>query len=112
MTKKYEILTLCGSMKFSKDFVEQQKRLTLEGKIVMSVVPFRNDEDFLNEEQKTMLDEMHRRKIDLSDSILVINVGGYIGSSTQGEIEYALNTGKKVSYLVAGGLTDQVRRLE
>lgn len=100
MIEKYEIITLCGSIKFSRVFVEQQKRLTLEGKIVMSIVPFGSDEDFLNEEQKTMLDEMHRRKIDLSDGIFVINVGGYIGSSTRGEIEYAQHTGKNVSYLV------------
>ena len=48
---------------------------------------------------KEMLDDMHRAKIDMADEIYVINVGGYIGSSTRGEIEYALKTGKKVSYL-------------
>ena len=42
---------------------------------------------------------MHKRKIDMADSIYVINVGGYIGDSTRSEIEYALNTGKEVRYL-------------
>ena len=46
-----------------------------------------------------MLDEMHRRKIDMSDEIFVINVGGYIGDSTKNEIEYAKRKGKIVKYL-------------
>lgn len=46
-----------------------------------------------------MLDDMHKRKIDMADSIYVINVGGYIGSSTRSEIEYAQKNGKEVKYL-------------
>ena len=48
---------------------------------------------------KEMLDDMHKRKIDMADSIYVINVGGYIGDSTKSEIEYAREHGKKVEYL-------------
>ncbi|WP_242829964.1 hypothetical protein [Butyrivibrio sp. WCD2001] len=48
---------------------------------------------------KEMLDDMHKRKIDMADSIYVINVGGYIGDSTQSEIEYAEKHGKNVQYL-------------
>lgn len=48
---------------------------------------------------KTMLDELHKRKIDLSDEILVLNVGGYIGESTRSEINYAEAHGKPVKYL-------------
>ena len=48
---------------------------------------------------KEMLDDMHKRKIDMADSIYVINVGGYIGESTRSEIEYAIANGKKVEYL-------------
>ena len=43
---------------------------------------------------------MHKRKIDLADEIFVINVDGYIGSSTKSEIEYAKSTNKVVGYLV------------
>lgn len=50
-------------------------------------------------EQKIALDELHKRKIDLSDEILVLNVGGYIGQSTANEIAYAANTGKRIRYL-------------
>ena len=46
-----------------------------------------------------MLDDMHKRKIDMADEIFVINVGDYIGSSTKSEIEYAKKTGKVVNYL-------------
>ena len=48
---------------------------------------------------KEMLDDMHKRKIDMADSIFVINVGGYIGESTRSEIEYAKAQGKEVRYL-------------
>ena len=48
---------------------------------------------------KEMLDDMHKRKIDMADEIFVINVGGYIGSSTRSEIEYAAAAGKAVRYL-------------
>lgn len=46
-----------------------------------------------------MLDDMHKRKIDMADGIYVINVGGYIGDSTRSEIEYAKALGKSVDYL-------------
>ena len=46
-----------------------------------------------------MLDDMHKRKIDMADEIFVINVGGYIGESTRSEIKYAQATGKPVRYL-------------
>ena len=50
---------------------------------------------------KEMLDDMHKRKIDMADEIFVVNVGGYIGESTKSEIEYAKTTGKVVNYLEA-----------
>ena len=46
-----------------------------------------------------MLDNMHKRKIDMADSIYVINVGGYIGESTRSEIDYATRHGKEILYL-------------
>ena len=52
-----------------------------------------------SESTKEMLDDMHKRKIDLADEIFVINAGGYIGPSTGSEIEYALKANKPVKYL-------------
>jgi hypothetical protein len=100
---KYKIITLCGSTKFKDEFIAEQKRLTLEGNIVISVGLFGHagDDEVWSETTKPMLDDMHKRKIDLSDEIFVINVGGYIGTSTRGEIEHAVKTKKPVKYLTA-----------
>lgn len=102
MIGKYKIITLCGSTKFKDQFIETQKRLTLEGNIVISVGLFGHsgDDEVWTEGTKEMLDDMHKRKIDMADEIFVINVDHYIGSSTKSEIEYAIAHGKKVNYLL------------
>lgn len=56
-------------------------------------------EECLHKEETLMLDDMHKRKIDMADEIFVVNVGGYIGPSTRSEIEYAIVHGKPVRYL-------------
>ena len=92
---------MCGSTKFKDEFLIEQKRLTLEGNIVISVGLFGHsgDDEVWTENIKKMLDDMHKRKIDMADEIFVINKNGYIGSSTKSEIEYALKTNKKVNYM-------------
>ncbi|MBR2974243.1 MAG: hypothetical protein IKC47_00670 [Clostridia bacterium] len=101
MVGKYKVITLCGSTKFKDDFLREQKRLSLEGNIVISVGLFGHsgDGEVWNDGVKEMLDDMHKRKIDMADEIFVINKGGYVGTSTRSEIEYALSTGKKVVYM-------------
>ncbi len=101
MIDKYKVITLCGSTKFRDEFIAEQKRLTLEGNIVISVGLFGHsgDGEVWTDTAKEMLDDMHLRKIDLSDEIFVINREGYIGSSTRKEIEYALKTNKAVKFL-------------
>lgn len=108
MVGNYKVITLCGSTRFKKEFMEAQKNLTLQKNIVISVGLFGHsgdeevwenmDEGTLTK-TKEMLDDMHKRKIDMADEIFVINVGGYIGDSTRSEIEYARKMGKKVNYL-------------
>lgn len=108
MIKNYKVITLCGSTRFKDEFMKVQKDLTLKGNIVISVGLFGHsgdkevwenmDEGTLTK-TKEMLDDMHKRKIDMADEIFVINVDGYIGQSTKSEIEYAKKTGKKVNYL-------------
>lgn len=105
---KYPVITLCGSTRFKNEFIEVQKKLTLEGCIVISVGLFGHsgdeevwenmDEGTLTK-TKEMLDDMHKRKIDMADEIFVINVGDYIGDSTRSEIAYAREHGKKVRLL-------------
>ena len=108
MIKNYKVRTLCGSTRFKDEFLKVQKDLTLKGNIVISVGLFSHsgdsevwenmDEGTLTK-TKEMLDDMHKRKIDMSDEIFVINVNGYIGESTKSEIEYAKSLGKRVNYL-------------
>ena len=101
MVGQFPVITLCGSTRFKDQFIEAQKRLTLEGNIVISVGLFGHsgDDEVWTEGTKEMLDKMHKRKIDMADAIYVINVGGYIGESTRSEIEYAIRNGKEVRYL-------------
>jgi len=108
MVGKYTVITLCGSTRFKEEFMEVQKHLTLEGNIVISVGLFGHSGDMEVWENmdegtltrtKEMLDEMHKRKIDMADEIFVINAGGYIGSSTRSEIDCAKAVGKPVQYL-------------
>ena len=89
MIGNYKVITLCGSTKFKNEFIEENKRLTLEGNIVISVGCFGHSGDVFTDEQKVLLDDIHKRKIDMADAIYVIDVNGYIGNSTKSEIEYA-----------------------
>ena len=108
MVGGYKVITLCGSTRFREAFEEANKRLTLAGNIVISVGLYGHagDEEVwegMSENAltrtKIMLDDMHKRKIDMADEIFVINVDGYVGSSTRSEIEYAKSTGKPINYL-------------
>ena len=101
MVGKYKVITLCGSTRFKEQFLEAQKQLTLQGNIVISVGLFGHsgDNEVWKEGTKAMLDDMHKRKIDMSDEIFVINPGGYIGESTRNEILYAQRNGKIINYL-------------
>ena len=107
MINGFKVITLCGSTRFKEEFLEAQKRLTLEGNVVISVGLFGHSGDDVvwTEGVKEMLDRQHLAKIDLADEIFVINVGGYIGDSTRREIAYAEFKGKTISYLEEGRKT-------
>lgn len=94
------IVCLCGSTKFKRAFHAAEARFAGAGVIVLSVGLFGHADCIpLTVGQKAALDELHRRKIDLCDEVYVLNVGGYIGESTAGEIAYAESIGRRVSYL-------------
>lgn len=95
------IVCLCGSTRFFEAFQKANYDETLAGRIVLSIgCDTKSDAGLgITEEQKKMLDELHKRKIDLAEEILVLNVGGYIGNSTRGEIEYARKHGKHIRWL-------------
>ena len=101
MINGFKVITLCGSTRFKDEFLEAQKRLTLEGNVVITVGLFGHSGDDVvwTEGFKDMLDRQHLAKIDLADEIFVINVGGYIGDSTRREIAYAEFKGKIIKYM-------------
>jgi hypothetical protein len=105
------IVCLCGSTKFTEAYRAAAVAETLAGKIVLSIgCNMRTDPEFGNGQEwslatevldriKTKLDELHKRKIDLADEVMILNVGGYIGESTRSERSYAIAHGKTVRYL-------------
>ena len=97
---KPKLVTLCGSTKFKVAFEEWNVRLTMQEAVVLSIViPSHSYGLSWSAEQKEMLDKMHLAKIDLSDEVFVLDVGGYVGESTAREIAHAKATGKTVRYL-------------
>jgi hypothetical protein len=91
---------LCGSTRFKDAYIKAMKDETLKGKIVLTVGLFNHEEELdMEGDVKHMLDELHLRKIDLVDEVLVLNVGGYIGQSTRNEIDYAKTHQKVIWYL-------------
>lgn len=95
-----KIVCLSGSTKFKEAFEKANKEETAKGNIVLTVAMFGHLEGLnMNSQMKKTFDEVHFDKILLSDEILVLNVGGYIGESTRNEIDYAIKNGKIVKYL-------------
>lgn len=97
------IVCLCGSTRFFEAFQAANFRETMAGKIVLSVGFFggsiHGETVGITLEDKARLDELHLRKIDLADEVLILNVGGYIGESTGREWVYAKEHGKPVRFL-------------
>lgn len=102
--EKPKVVCLCGSTRFADAWKHAHREESLAGRIVLSVgvmihagdEPIRDDGP-----QKRALDELHLRKIDLADEVLVLNVGGYVGESTRREIAYAQAHGKPIRWLEA-----------
>lgn len=101
--KKYPIITLIGSGKFKHHFEHIAYRLTQAGNIVFTPAIFDDPNFFkdpskITDEHHKIYDEIHRQKMLMSDYVFVINIGGYIGSNTKEEIDYALSKNIKVEY--------------
>lgn len=95
------IVCLCGSGRFREAFEQAEFNETLAGRIVLTIGC--NTHDVARsadlQHHKPMLDELHLRKIDLADEVLVLNVGRYVGESTRREVEYARSIGKPIRWL-------------
>lgn len=102
--KTAKVICLCGSTRFTDEMLVKQWELTKLGFVVLSwcALPesyFKGPHVGDAEGVKEIVDEVHKRKIDLADSVFVMNVGGYFGNSTTSEIVYAMRHGKPVEWL-------------
>ena len=102
-----KIICMCGSTRFTSEMLIWQWELTKRGYIVLSWCAL--PDSYFKAEDKThvgdqegvkeIVDEVHKRKIDLADEVYVVNINGYVGESTRSEIDYALEQGKPIIYL-------------
>ena len=101
-----KIVCLCGSTRFKPVFEQVTFEETMKGNIVLSVGCFAHyDEIMLTTEQKEFLDELHSRKIELANEIIILNVDGYIGDSTKAEVKYAQVRKKEIRWLEPNKIT-------
>ncbi|MFI6603740.1 NUDIX domain-containing protein [Nonomuraea sp. NPDC050536] len=100
-----EIVVLCGSTRFAQAFAEATLAETLAGHIVLSIGCDTRDDLFADVSSselaaiKTELDDLHLRKIDLADQVLILNQDGYLGASTRSELAYARALRKPIRWL-------------
>ena len=97
--RRPEVVCLCGSVRFADEMRAANRDLTAAGAIV--VAPGEAPEP-LTDEQRAALGQLHLRRIDLADRVLVVNPGGYVGESTTREIAYARAAGKPVAFTEPG----------
>ncbi|MCD5003417.1 hypothetical protein IV487_13185 [Enterococcus saccharolyticus] len=92
-----KVLTICGSMRYAKEMIQIATELELRKgyAVIQCVYP---SEGMCQETDFAKLDQIHKKKIAISDGIYVVNIDGYIGTSTRNEIAYALENGKEVLY--------------
>lgn len=94
-----KLITICGSLKFKEEIMEEAFRLELEGNICLIPIFLDNrDKDSYSEEVLAKLGKMHKEKIKLSDSVYIVDKDNYIGESTRSEIEYAKSLNKEIIY--------------
>jgi hypothetical protein len=109
-TERPTIVVLCGSTRFWRDYLEWNDTLSRAGKIVLSVGCYVHANVSLSDgspgirrevtpEEKRQLDQLHLRKIDMADEVLILNRNGYMGESTRAELEYARAAGKIIRFV-------------
>ena len=93
-----KVITICGSLKFKEEMMITAEKMALKGNCILTPVYPILENIERTEEQLLNLKKEHFKRIELSDSILVMNVNNYIGNSTNLEIEYAEKLGKEIVY--------------
>lgn len=113
LDKNRKVVCLCGSTKFKDAFEKANREESLRGNIVLTVAQFSHHDALdITDEQKDIFDALHFDKIKLADEVLVLDVDGYIGESTQKEIDYAKKINKPVKYLSIQKIFDELAKRE
>ena len=95
---KIKVITICGSMRYSKEMIKIAKELELKQGYAVIQCVYNIDGQKYEGIDENILAQIHRKKIDISDAIYVVNIDGYIGNSTKNEIEYAKRNSKEIIY--------------
>ncbi len=106
MSDRPKIVCLCGSTRFWETFSRVGWQETLAGSIVLSIgiaapesMVLAHPDTPEGKDQKQRLDELHLKKVELADEIIILNIDGYIGESTSRELAYAQQLGKTIRFL-------------
>lgn len=91
-------ITVCGSMRFWDEIIEIGSYLSRMGNVVIIPIKDMRPNEEIDDYARKMYAREHRKKINMSDCIYVVNIGGYIGDSVSDEISYATTNGKQVFY--------------
>lgn len=94
-----KIVTICGSFKFKEEMLKISAELEIKNNYVVLQPVYGGDNLVYTAEEMEIMGELHMKRIEISDAIYVVNVGGYIGSSTKKEIEYAKSLNKEIYFL-------------
>jgi hypothetical protein len=100
--QRLPIICICGSSRFAEYHAIARWLFERDGKTICIMINYlpqhyaesefgvgKNDHFAEASGRKEILDELHKRKIDISDAIFVVDIDGYIGESTRSEMEYA-----------------------
>lgn len=95
-----KVIAVCGSLRFYKEMMEITEKLELQGNCMLVPIynPSKPSKDDFTKEEALILDKMHKERIKLADAVLIVNIDGYIGSSTKKEIEFAKSLNKEIIY--------------
>ena len=95
---RMKVVTICGSMKFADEMIKVASELEKKNGWCVIQCVYDVDSNKATDAEIENIVNAHWKKIDISDAVYVVNVGGYIGTSTRNEINYALSKCKEVIY--------------
>ncbi len=103
------IITLCGSTIFKSHFVKINRALTLSGWAVFGLegTYSKCEPDVIAHQilaREKDICKLHKEKIEISQAIFVVDVGGYYGAHTKSEIKHAKKLGKQIYWFSKGDL--------